>query len=151
MCAQQLFQFCVQRIATNKTATKLRKMVVWESCNGWKGLSKDLHVCKYRHLCQMIKEKCHQGNLNTIHAHWCCVIILLQDIQQPSAKLMQFTWWSSLPYRTPGHCATFWLLCIDAGLHVRTPNTVLDLGLLVEYCAPHNFDLNWKIRAMNNA
>ena len=30
--------------------------------------SKDLYECKYRHLCQMIKGKCHQGNLNTTHA-----------------------------------------------------------------------------------
>ena len=33
-----------------------------------KAESKDLYKCNYRHLCQMIKEKGHQGNLNTTHA-----------------------------------------------------------------------------------
>ena len=41
-----------------------------------------------------------------------------------------------------------WLLChLLVALYRRwfapAPNTVLDLGLLVEYCAPHNFDLKW--------
>ena len=56
-----------------------------------KAESKDLHECNNKHLCQMIKGKCHQGNLFEHHSCLLMLCKLLQDIQQPSAQLIQFT------------------------------------------------------------
>ena len=71
-------------------------------------------------------------HLNTIHAHWCCVNCTINAVY-----MMVIT---PLPHT--------WLLChLLVALYRRwfapAPNTVLDLGLLVEYCAPHNFDRKW--------
>ena len=76
-----------------------------------------------------VNGKCYQGNLNTIYAHWCRVNVLLQytatKCKINTVYMMVIT---PLPHT--------WSLC-----HLLV--ALYDLGLLVEYCAPHNFDLKW--------
>ena len=105
---------------------------------------KDLHECKYRHLCHIIKGKCHQGKFE----HYSCPLMLCKHIttEHTATKCkinaVCTTVITPLPHTWP---LCHLLIALYRRWFARGPNTVVDLGLLVEYCAPraHNFDLKW--------
>ena len=89
----------------------------------------------------MIKGKCHQE-----FEHYSCPLMLCKHITtgHTAAKCkinaVCITVITPLPHTWP---LCHLMVVFYRRWFTRAPNTVLDFGLLVEYCAPHNFDLKW--------